>query len=436
MPFIRTHFFVSLSVTLLAAIAGSESKARTPQPWAADVAAASAPGYQPPPGSSQECLGRLVFNTDRPVEWPTFYHPDMTQHWGSTFSRQVYQGDGMQFGRDDTGFGKVQVAVFDSASREVIKQVKQDLPSESHAFYSTQIKTAEKSLRELRARPATPKTTWNISKEEDRIKDYQKSLSELQAKQFKFSAGVADAEGYGEIWGEGGDDEMRYSRYRAYVTRGAHIYMLEATRQLSGNLTKESHAQEFASLLKNFSVRKAGEVPAAPGICIPFGFFPVSAQVNLDLKQSFRMADAPGVLHTIRTGNHELYRGPTPAMRAAALAATGKLGSAEEAELKPFITERVGPKLSRIGGLAAPQGGFAARIMQPGQQPFEAYGVYTGYAGWEGRDDLPFIVVEMNSKSVKAAPELKQNPPPFKTSMARHESLLKSIRVRQIAKPK
>lgn len=423
---------VILFAALLVAGGCSESKGRTPQPWAADLAAASAPGYQPPSSSSQDCLGRLVFNTDRPVEWPTFYHPDMTQHWGSTFSVQVYQGDGMQFGRDDTAFGKVQVAVFDTSSKKVVKQVKQDLPSESLAFYNAQIRTAKNSLRELRARPATAKTAWNISQEEERIKDYQKSLVELQAKQFAFVAGIADVEGYGEIWGEGGDDEIRYSRYRAYVTRGKHIYMIEATRQLSGALTKETHAHEFAALLKKFSVRQAGEVPDAPGICIPYGFFPVNAQVQLDIKQSFRMADAPGVLHTIRTGNYELYRGPTLAMRAAAIAATGKLGSAEEAELKPFITERIGPKLSKIGGLAATQGGFAARIAQPGQQTFEAYSVFTGYPGWEGRDELPFITVEMNSKSRKSAPELKQNPPAFKESMARHEAMLKSIRIRSV----
>jgi hypothetical protein len=148
------------------------------------------------------------------------------------------------------------------------------------------------------------------------------------------------------------------------------------------------------------------------------------------------MADSPNVLHTIRTGSYSNYRGNPPALRATILAATGKLGSNEEESLKPFITQRIGPRSAKLGGLTATQGGFAARIAPAGEKPFEAYSVLTGYGGWEGSDELPFIVVEMNSKSAKAAPELKSNPPPFKTSMARHEALLQSIRLRNIAPPK
>ena len=356
----------------------------------------------------------------------------MTEHWGATFSNNVYEGDGMWLGQDNVGFGKVRVAVFDIANGAAAKQIKSDLPAEKLGFYNAQIALARDALRELRAKPPTSKTPWLISVQEDRIKDFQESLAEVQAGRFPFTVATANVEGFGNVEPVDRIGDMQYSTFKAYLTRNMHIFVLESTRQLSKDLTKESHAAAFAALIKAFKIRESGEVPAEPGICIPFGFFPDDGRVKSDIKQSFRMADAPNVLHTIRTGSYSYYRGNPPAMRAMALAATGKLGSSEEDTLKPFITERIGPRSAKLGGLTATQGGFAARITAPREPPFEAYSVLTGYGGWEGSDELPFIVVEMNSKSAKAAPELKSNPPPFKVSMARHEALLQSIRLRDV----
>lgn len=43
---------------------------------------------------------------------------------------------------------------------------------------------------------------------------------------------------------------------------------------------------------------------------------------------------------------------------------------------------------------------------------------------------LPFILVEMSSRTMEQAPELKTNPPPFKQSMDRLQMLLKSTPLR------
>jgi hypothetical protein len=51
------------------------------------------------------------------------------------------------------------------------------------------------------------------------------------------------------------------------------------------------------------------------------------------------------------------------------------------------------------------------------------------------RKALPFIFVELNTTTMNMAPELKQNPPPFKQSMGRYEALLKSIRLRPTTPP-
>ena len=421
-----------LFVVSLLGCGRSQSQGRSAPGLEAEMVAAAAPAYHSPAGSTQECIGRLAFNIDRPVLWPTFYHPQMTEHWGATFSINVYEGDGMWLGQDNVGFGKVRIAVFDIDNEAAAKQIKHDLPTEKLVFYNAQIALAQDALRELRAEPATSKTPWLISQQEDRVKDYQESLAEAQAGRFPFTVATVNVEGFGKIEPADRVGDKQYSTYKAYLTRDGHIYVLESARELTKNLTKESHAAAFAALIKAFNTRAPGEVPTGPGICIPFGFFPDDGRVKSDIKQSFRIADAPNVLHTIRTGSFSNYRGNPPAMGAMALAATGNLGSNEEDALKPFITERIGPRSTKLGGLTATQGGFAARIAPRGEAPFEAYSVMTGYAGSEGSDELPFIVVEMNSKSAKAAPELKTNPPPFKVSMARHQALLQSVRLRDV----
>ena len=435
MPYLRTYFSAAIFFACLLGCGRSQSQSQNAStPWAADLAAAKAPDYRAPPATIQECIGRLSFNVDHPVQWPTYYHPQMTEHWGATFSLHVYEGDSMVLGEDSAGFGKVRTAVFDSTSEESAKEIRRDLPAITLDFYKERIQMAKDTLAELRRKPATSKTPWMISLQEDRIKDFEKALAQTKSTQFVFAADIENVEGYGTIEAAEREGEASYSRMKAYLTQGGHIYAMESTRQLTKDLTKESHATAFAALIKSFKPRKPGEIPMGHGICVPFGFFPDEGHVKSDIKQSFRFKDAPNVLHTIRTGSYSNYRGNPPAMRAATLAATGKFGSDAEESLKPYVTRRIGPRSVKLGALAATQGGFAAKIAPLGEQPFEAYSLLTGYGGWKDSDELPFIVVEMNSKSAKAAPELKGNPPPFEVSMARHEAVLRSIRLRHMPK--
>jgi hypothetical protein len=69
-----------------------------------------------------------------------------------------------------------------------------------------------------------------------------------------------------------------------------------------------------------------------------------------------------------------------------------------------------------------PSGGAVAQA--------HGYTVFTGYSGWLGRAVLPYILFEFGSCSMEQAPELKQNPPPFNSSYARQETLLKSTHLR------
>jgi hypothetical protein len=432
---LRKKCLVLLSGFFLLGCGRSEAQKAKDEPWRADLAAARAYTFVPPAQARAECLGRLVFNLDREIQWPTFYHPEKSEQWGSSFSLNVYEADGMSMGSADAGFGKVRIAVFDIPSGEVLRYIKGDLPSHMGSGYSLRLAEAAERLRDLRALPDTPKNRASIAREERMLKLEREDAQKFASSHTKFAPGISNVEGFGESWVDDVDKVSKFSRYTAYLTLKHHVYKLESTRLLNEKFSAEDHASNFTALLKNLKPRVAGEIPQGAGVCIPFGFIADDGRAKVDFKQSFRTADAPGVLHTIHTGNYENYKGNPPGLLALALASTGTLGSAEEAELKPSITKRIGPRSYMLGGLKATQGGFAAKIAQPGSQAFEAYSMLTGYASWEGADDLPFIVVEMNSKSTKRAPELRTNPPPFALSLARHEDLLKSIRLRPVTTP-
>jgi len=214
------------------------------------------------------------------------------------------------------------------------------------------------------------------------------------------------------------------------LKRGSKLYAFESTELLEKNTSKETHRQNFKEFLANFKVRNKNDIPREVGICIPFGFIPDDGKTRLDIKQSLRWNDAPGVLYSIHTGDAQPGRLKLPAVEAAASAAVGTLGSAEEQRVKPFVTQRIGPRASKIGGLTAQQGGVALTVTGKDKKPYEAYSVFTGYSGWLGSAVLPYILIEMSTRSMEQAPELKQNPPAFKQSMDRLETLLKSTRLR------
>ncbi len=193
---------------------------------------------------------------------------------------------------------------------------------------------------------------------------------------------------------------------------------------------KEKHGKQFVAMLAKFRPRKANEIPTELGVCIPHGFIADDGKTATDIKQSLRWPDAPGVLYTIHTGTVDERKMKTSLITAAGSAAVGLLGSYAESEVKPFVTERIGPRPYQIGGLKASQGGVALKISRPGKKPFEAYNVFTGYSGWLGTEALPYILVEMSTRTMEQAQELKQNPPPFQQSMGRLEILLKSTRLR------
>jgi hypothetical protein len=401
-------------------VAEKEVNPPTKKPNTADLVAITAPAYRSSDGVRQECLGRLVFEVGGDVQWPTFYAGDI-DNFPRGFSPRVFNTS------DIMRFGNNQIAVLLAQNSERGESIKGDLPSVSLGQYEKLILEAKMLLEKVKGEKSPSKN--HISNLEDSIENWIAAISEIKLETFPFDPGVPGGEGYGRTEAHGGSRVDNYSIYRAYITHGKYIYVFESTRALGGKLNKEDHAKEFSAFLKNFRPRAENEVPSELGVCIPHGFIRDDGKTLSDIKQSYRYPDALGVLYTIHTGSYENSRGST-ALKSLSFASVGTMGTAEDEEVQPFVTERLGPRAYKIGGISGLQGGVAVKMAETGSTPYETYQVFTGYSGWPGAEALPFIFVELNTTTMNMAPELKENPPPFKQSMGRYEALLKSIRLR------
>jgi hypothetical protein len=389
--------------------------------------AITAPTYQKLVGGRQECLGRLVFEVGGEVQWPTFYDGDNENKFARSFSSRVFNSS------DVMRFGNSQIAVFDTPTAEIAERVRRDMPAVAIERHERYIREAE--LRLKKEKGEKEPSEYSISGIEDSIKSWKDAIAKIKAERLPFDPGVVGGEGFLRTEAHGGSQVDNYSIYRAYITRGNRIFVFESTGALDGKFTKESHAREFSAFLKNFRNREEGEIPSEIGVCIPYGFIRDDGKTLSDIKQSFRMPDAPGVLYTIHTGSFANNRATIPALKATSFASVGKMGTDEDKRVKPFVAERIGPRPYKIGGMSAIQGGVAVKIAKSESVPYETYQIFTGYSGSPGVEALPFIFVEMNTTTMNMAPELKKNPPPFNQSMGRLETLLTSMRLRSTTPP-
>jgi len=392
-------------------------------PSASDLMEATAPGYITPAGMKSECLGRLVFDMKADVEWPTWYDKDFGFAFNKSFTHNVFNSG------DQIKVGNINIAIIDPADQRINDSLNAALPKNLLIENSSRLKKDETALiASKKNKSQDKKTLYAKSKLEDSIQSAKERIKEIQDKYEPFSPGLPDSEGYGYSKVEAGSEQ--YSVLHANLKRGTKFYVFESTELLEKNTTKEVHRQNFTKFLANFKVRNKNDIPREMGICIPYGFIPDNGKTKLDIKQSLRWTDAPGVLYSIHTGDVQPGRFKLPAVEAAASAAVGTLGSTEEQRVKPFVTQRIGPRATKIGGLTAQQGGVALTVTMNDKKPYEAYSVFTGYSGWLGSAVLPYILIEMSTRSKEQAPELKDNPPPFKQSMDRLDTLLESTRLR------
>ncbi|MDO8032804.1 T6SS immunity protein Tli4 family protein [Janthinobacterium sp. SUN128] len=395
------------------------------KPTAQELMQATAPGYATPAGMARECLGRLVFDVHAPVQWPTRYKDASdTGIFYRSFSEDVFhQGDEIQV-------GNVRIGVLGPLGKEDMAALREAMPQPRIDRLQALLKDDEAELAELKGQPSNAKTRQASYLAQKSLTGRQAQIKELQSNYQTFDSGLPDSDGYRSSEGSGTANPTRYSIYRTHLKRGEYVYVFESMQEIRDNNSEAAHGQQFIRFLKSFRPRVANEVPKELGLCIPHGFIADDGKTVSAIKQSLRWPDAPGVLYTISTGNVDPRALKVPLVQAAATGGIGQFGSRGEQEAKPFIVERIAPRSVRIGALTAQQGGVALKVERPGSAPFETYTVFTGYAGWLGTAVLPYILIELGSRSMEQAPELKQNPPPFKSSYARLETLLKSTHLR------
>ena len=401
----------------------TDSETASSPPGRGNLVDATHPSYIPQPGASHECLGRMVFEIPSHIEWGTAYISN-GEMFNGAFSKKVFDRG------DELIIGNTKIAVLGPLSPVQVEEVFKFTPRSILSRRKISLQEAQAYLVSLPKETLSPvQLTQEKHVTERRIESLTTRIQEHESEYEEFDAEVASSYGY---WRgtEGAIPSIRFSTYGVYLKRGNYVYVFESTETLSELLTKQAHAKQVRALLAKFRTRKPYEIPIERGVCIPNGFISDDGTTRTEMKQSLRFPDAPGVLYTIHTGNVHARGIKFTPLDAVARARMGNNGTFEDKQVKPYITERIGPRLYKIGGLTGEQGGVALKITEPGTAPYETYSIFTGYSGWLGSAVLPFITIDMTTRTTLQAPELKTNPPAFKQSMSRLEFILKNMRLR------
>ena len=397
-------------------------------PGTENLVAATAPNYVTPAGSAQECLGRLIFDVRKPVQWATAYTNRTL--FTAAFSDEVWDAG------DISLIGNMRIGIFGPLNATDVERIISRTPEALMKSLEDSIRAGQEYVENTRRNPKSgerEKRSADISAE--RVEMQENGLRRMKEKYKNFDAGITGSVGYSSLQHGDRPDVPTTSTIEVYLPRAGHVYIFESKISLDESINEEQHKQRVLSFLKKFRTRQANEIPTELGICIPYGFVADDGTTRSELKHTFRWPDAPGVLYTIATGDVQARDLKFPPVTALARANVGRMGTADEESVKSLVSERIGPRSYKLGGLTGEQGGVALKVNKKGNEPYETYSVFTGYSGWLGSAALPYILVDMRSHTKAQAPELTQNPPPFKQSMDRLEGLLKSIRLRPTIPP-
>ena len=216
----------------------------------------------------------------------------------------------------------------------------------------------------------------------------------------------------------------------AYLWRDKRVYRF-ATRKSEGE-SFEAMAAKFSETLARFRTRALYEIPAEPGVCIPYGFFADNGSIWYQLTNSLRLKDAPNVMYTVGIGKN----GDNP--KATGLnvwAASIMQGAGSYVERQ--ITQRIKPREIKIGAMQGIMGGFTIKPDRTkGNDQEQSYHLQAGYDGEPNSDLFPFVAFQMRSYTKGADPSLTRIAPPLAPSQARLIGLMKSVRLRAVSESK
>ena len=403
-------------------------------------------GYRTSPGTRQECIGRQVFDVPHEIEWEVKgprsgeglirNAPTDKDDFSNVFP------DGLYHLTSRLHYERWNLGVMAPVSREEFDRWR----AGEKDWYPKLIRMREESIAKTKAEIAEYRKKIDgmgregheelvLSALEDDIERLTKDIAVFRSRiAAKF---LFDSE---DVFG------VQEAGYYAFLFKNQRAYRIQMFGPRDqGAETPEQFDQRFADFVRRFRPRAMYEIPTEPGVCIPYGFIPDDGTGDYQVKVAFRFKDHPGVAYDFNTGlaydarlrnspgNHYVSNLPEPSMfRATTLGLTGLLGGGAVAGR---MEKSIGPRTAKIGAIDASQGGFSIITGEADGPKVPSYTIYTATNGFPDVHILPFIVLEVSSYTRKQFPTLPEDPPPFDETMARVDTLLKSIRLRPTSPP-
>lgn len=240
------------------------------------------------PGSTRECLGRLVFEVDGPIEWALDPLRKVEDNEPPLFADRV-PGDR----RERMGYGVMRVMVSQPATEEVMEMHRDRYQfadrGASVAAWTRGVAEDEAELEAARAR----------GEQEGVLRSYERSVREAKEKlKIARNRRIHNFGFPGELATESGTGRLAV---RALLG-GNVISLVSYVNSEEGNPLREEAMAKIRRDIKRMRLRAPGEVPDEPGVCFPGLFFADDGTTDYHAHASFRYVDRPNVAYSIDTG--------------------------------------------------------------------------------------------------------------------------------------
>ena len=374
------------------------------------------------PGSTRECLGRLVFEVDGPIEWALDPLRKVEDNEPPLFPDGV-PGDR----RERMGYGVMRVMVSQPATEEVMEMHRDRYQfadrGASVAAWTRTVAEDEAIVEEARARGDSELTVGWYELQVEESKKKLETARNRRIHNFGFPGELATESGTG--------------RLAVRTLLGGNVISLVAyVNSEEGNPLREEAMAKIRRDIKRMRLRAPGEVPDEPGVCFPGLFFADDGTTDYHAHASFRYLDRPNVAYSIDTGyrpapeeGEGIAKQPISNWRQV-LAYPGVLLTMPADDVQRRDVVKPGGILA--GGLSFDKTGIAiTREGDTKRDPsVRTYQLYAGMPGIEGVQAMPFVSMTMQGWSQQTYPQLKQPPPPLEESEKRFDAILHNLHLR------
>lgn len=374
------------------------------------------------PGSTRECLGRLVFEVDGPIEWALDPLRKVEDNEPPLFPDGV-PGDR----RERMGYGVMRVMVSQPATEEVMEMHRDRYQTAdrgtSVAAWTRGVQRREAAVEEARARGADEAIIRGREATVEAAKEKLKIAYNRRIHSFGLPGELATESGTGRL------------AVRALLD-GHVISLVAYVNSEDGNPLREEAMEKIRRDIKRMRLRAPGEVPDEPGVCFPGLFFADDGTTDYHAHASFRYVDRPNVAYSIDTGyrpapeeGEGIAKQPISNWRQV-LAYPGVLLTMPADDVQRRDVVKPGGILA--GGLSFDKTGIAiTREGDTKRDPsVRTYQLYAGMPGIEGVQAMPFVSMTMQAWPQQTYPQLKQQPPLLEESDKRFDAILHNLHLR------